>query len=115
MSKAIASRQRLVNNVCFPRELRDAIPDHEPSAGRVLKLESVHAQAAHTIEWGRRVQIKLQVCETGKLTGAFDVTIDIEAEAAQALAEAIKGAVEQSAKLKPIPAWPLGATSGTRK
>ena len=46
----------MVNNVTFPRSLRDAIPDHELSAGRVLKLDSVAAQAAHTIEWGQRVR-----------------------------------------------------------
>jgi hypothetical protein len=107
MSKAIARKPPLVNSMTFPRELRDAIPDHEPSAGRVLKLESVDAQAAHTVEWGRRVQIRLHVCETGKLSGAFDVLIDVEAEAAQALADTIRGAVEQSAKLSPVRAWPL--------
>jgi hypothetical protein len=53
------------------------------------------------------VQIKLQVCETGKLNGSFDVWIDIEAEAARALAQTIQGAVEQSEKLKPISAWPV--------
>ena len=107
MNKTIAVKPKLVNNVTFPRELRDAIPDHQPSAGRVLKLESVQAQAAHTSEWGRRVQIKLHACETGKLAGSFDIWIDIEAEAAEALAETITGAVEQSARMKPVRAWPL--------
>jgi hypothetical protein len=115
MNKAIVVKPGLVNNVTFPRELRDAIPDHRPSAGRVLKLESVEAQAAHTIEWGRRVQIKLQVCETGKLSGSFDVWIDIEAEAAAALAETIKGAVERSAGLKPTCALPGAVISRTQK
>jgi hypothetical protein len=111
MSKALVHKQKprklsMVNCVTFPRELRDAIPDHEPSAGRVLKLESVDAQASNTVEWGRRVQIKLRVCETGKLSGAFDVWVDIEADAAKALGETILGAVEQSGRLKPIRAWP---------
>jgi hypothetical protein len=113
MSKAIAARARLArrlpltNNVTFPRELRDAIPDCEPSAGRVLKLDSASAQAANTVEWGRRVQIKLEVCETGKLSGVFGVWVDMEAEAARALAETILGAVEQSGKIAPVRAWPL--------
>jgi hypothetical protein len=112
MSKALAPKLKLTNNVTFPRELRDAIPDHAPSAGRVLKLESVAAQAAHTVEWGRRVQIKLQVCETGKLNGVFDVWVDIEVEAAKALGETILAAVERSAKIAPVSCWP---TSGTQK
>jgi hypothetical protein len=94
----------LVNSICFPHELRDAIPDHEPSAGRVLKLDSVDAQAAHTMEWGRRVQLKLCACETGKLSGTFDIVVDIDAEAAKALGETILAAVERSAKIKPVTA-----------
>jgi hypothetical protein len=83
MSNALAPRAAVVrkltltNNITFPRELRDAIPDHEPSAGRVLKLDAITAQAANTIEWGPRVQVKLQVCETGKLNGVFDVWLDL--------------------------------------
>jgi hypothetical protein len=112
LSKAVAPKLPMTNTVSFPRALRDAIPDHQPSAGRVLKLESVAAQAANTIEWGRRVQIKLQVCETGKLKGVFDVLVDIEVDAAKALAETILGAVEQSAKITPVPCWPA---AGVRK
>lgn len=106
MSKLPVRKLRLTNTVSFPRELRDAIPDHKPSAGRALKLESVDAQAANTIEWGRRVQIKLRVCETGKLSGVFDIWIDIEADAAQALAETLSAAVEQSGRIKPVRVWP---------
>jgi hypothetical protein len=115
MSKSIAMRPTLDNSVSFPRELRDAIPDHDPSAGRVLKLESAHAQPAHTVEWGRLVQVKLEVCETGRLTGVFDVWIDMEAGAAEALAQTIPGAVEQSAKLKPAHGWPVRSTSKTQR
>lgn len=91
-----------VNNVTFPRELRDAIPDHEPSAGRCLKLDSVDAQGAHTVEWGRRVQVKLHVCETGKLNGSFDVWVDMEIEAAKALAKLIETAADQAEKMRPV-------------
>ena len=106
MSQLPVRKLRLTNNVTFPQELRDAIPDHKPSAGRALKLESVDAQAANTVEWGRRVQIKLQVCETGKLSGVFDIWVDIEAEAAKALGETILAAVEQSGRIKPVRVWP---------
>ena len=70
------------------------------------------AQPANTIEWGRRVQMKLRVCETGKLSGVFDIGVDMEVDAAKVLAETILSAVELSAKIKPVSAWP---TSGIRK
>jgi hypothetical protein len=108
MSKAVARKLRPVNNVTFPRELREAIPEHEPSAGRCLKLESVDAQGAHTVEWGRRVQIKLRVCETGKLSGVFDVWVDVEVEAARALAELIQEAVGQAERLPAVRGWGMG-------
>jgi hypothetical protein len=107
MSKALATRLRLVNNVTFPRELRDAIPDHQPSAGRCLKLDSVDAQAAHTVTWGRRVQVKLRVCETGKLSGVFDVWMDVEVDAAKALIDLLRGAVEQAENIPPAKDWPV--------
>jgi hypothetical protein len=108
VSKALAPKFTMTNSVTFPRELRDAIPDHQPSAGRALKLESVDAQPANTVEWGRRVDIKLQVRETGKLNGVFDVWIDIEIDAAKALAETILAAAELSAKISPVHRpWPI--------
>lgn len=100
-----ARRWQFPNNVTFPRELRDAIPDHWPSAGRCLKLESAEAQPAHTDRWGRRVQVKLRACETGVLNGVFDVWIDLEVDAARALAETIAKAAEQAESLPAAKAW----------
>jgi hypothetical protein len=62
----------------------------------------VAAQAAHTVEWGRRVQVKFHVCETGKLAGIFDVWVDIEIEAARALAKLILDAADQAEQLPPV-------------
>lgn len=107
MSQAVLRKLQYVNNVTFPQELRNAIPDHKPSAGRCLKLESLDAQGSHTVEWGRRVQMKLHVCETGKLSGVFDVWVDLQLDAAKGLLEALKGAIEQSEKSSPAKAWPL--------
>ena len=107
MSKAVARKLQRMNNVTFPRELRDAIPDHQPSAGRTLKLDSIDAQAEHTVEWGRRVAIKLRVCETGKLSGVFDVWLDIELDSAKAFGELIQGAVAQAEKLAPAKGEPV--------
>ena len=106
MSRAVLRKLQYVNNVTFPQELRDAIPEHKPSAGRCLKLESLDAQGSHTVEWGRRVQLKLHVCETGKLSGAFDVWVDLQLDAAKGLLDTLRAAVEQSEKLAPVKAWP---------
>lgn len=106
MSKAVLRKLQYVNNVTFPQELREAIPEHKPSAGRCLKLESLDAQGAHTVEWGRRVQMKLHVCETGKLSGSFDVWVDLQLDAAKGLLETLKAAIEQSEKSTPVSAWP---------
>jgi hypothetical protein len=108
MSEELVHKRRspFVNNVTFPRELREAIPDHEPSAGRCLKLESVDAQAAHAFECGRRVQVKLHVCETGKLSGKFDVRVELEIDAARALAKLIESAADQAETLPAVRGWP---------
>ncbi len=105
MRPALVRKREYPNNITFPRALRDAIPDHELSMGRVLKLATVDAQAAHTVQMGRRVQIKLHVCETGKLEGEFDVWIDIESEAAKAFANLVTEAATQADRLKPVDAW----------
>lgn len=91
-------RRMLPNWVTFPQKLRDAIPAFEPCRGRVLRLDSVDARATDTRWTGRRVAVKLHVCETGKLDGAFDVWIDLNPSAAEALAETLKSAVEQALK-----------------
>ena len=101
----VQSRYQHPNNVTFPRELREAIPEHHPSMGRCLKLDSVDAQPAHTVEWGRRVQLKLRVCETGPLAGVFDVWVDVELEAAKALADLIRTAADEAEKLPAVKAW----------
>ena len=81
------------NWITFPQKLRDAIPEFEPCAGRVLQLESADAAPTDS-EWtGRRVAVKLQCCETGKLDGVFDIRIDLNIGAAEALAEVLKTAV----------------------
>ncbi len=87
------------NWVTFPRELRDAIPDFEPCGGRVLQLENAEVGPTNSAWAGRRVGIKLTVCETGKLSGVFDVWVDLNPEAARTLAELLLSAAEKAAKL----------------
>jgi hypothetical protein len=91
----------LPNWVTFPRQLRDAIPDWDLCSGRVLQLDSADAMPSNT-EWtGRRVAVKLTVSETGKLDGVFEVWVDLNISAAEALAEVLKDAAEQ-AKTAPL-------------
>ena len=79
----------------FPRALREAIPELDPCAGRILKLDSVAGQCQHSVEFGKRVLIRFVVRETGKLTGEFDVFADIDAEAARALGKSLEQLADQ--------------------
>src|ERR1019366_2414349 len=79
-----------------------AIPDHELSAGRVLQLDSLDAAPVHTIEFGRRVALRLRVVETGKLTGQFNLLVDLEIAAARALAQTLLDAVDQASRIPPV-------------
>jgi hypothetical protein len=77
------------NTIGFPTALRDAIPDLPTSVGRVLKLDSINADATDSQLFGPRVHLKLLAKETGKLTGEFTVRIDLDPKAALALAETL--------------------------
>jgi hypothetical protein len=77
------------NTMAFPRELRDAIPDLPTYSGRVLELESIDGTISETLLFGRRVHLKMKVTETGKLSGKFVVRVDLQADAARALAETL--------------------------
>jgi hypothetical protein len=86
----------LPNWITFPQELRDAIPDFKPCDGRVLELASADAQAIDSDWIGRRVRIKLQACETGKLNGVFDISISLNPSAAEALADLLRDAAAKA-------------------
>ena len=89
-------RRTLPNWITFPRELREAIPDFEPCAGRVLQLESADVSATDTVWTGHRVSVKLTVCETGKLTGSFDIGISLDPHAALSLADLLRNAAQRA-------------------
>jgi len=94
-------RLRSLNTMNFPQALRDAIPSLERCWGRCLLLASITGRAAHDALWGRRVRVKFQVEETGKLNGKFDVWMDIDPEAARALARTLNRLAEEAEKAPP--------------
>ena len=77
------------NTIAFPSTLRDAIPELPTCSGRVLKLESIDAEAGENPLSGPRVRLRLLANETGKLTGEFPVIVDLDPAAARALAETL--------------------------
>jgi len=86
----------LPNWITFPQALRDAIPDFKPCGGRVLELASADARSIESRWEGRRVHVKLCACESGKLTGAFDVWLDPNPSAAEALAHVLRDAAAKA-------------------
>ena len=94
------------NYMCFPRDLRDAIPDWENSA-RLLTLTNVDGACSHTQLRGKRIKLNFHVEETGQLRGAFNVYADLEIEAARALAATLDELVKRAENLPPssFPGW----------
>jgi hypothetical protein len=90
MKKAVLAPRRLFrpqNMVHLPQALRDAIPGPDlPGCDRLLILSAINGSCTESPFHGRHVQLKLRVEESGKLTGAFDLSVYLTIEAAQALA-----------------------------
>lgn len=94
---------RATNMITFPRELRDAIPDLPTYTGRVLELESIDGRISENLLYGRRVHLRMAVTETGKLKGKFTVRVDLQADAARALADTLvqlAGQLDESKKTR---------------
>jgi hypothetical protein len=85
--------ERNRNMILFPRELRDAIPDLH--GGRLLELVSIDGKAGTTLWSGRSVHLTMLVAETGKLKGKFEVRVDLQPDAARALAETLVKLADQ--------------------
>jgi hypothetical protein len=88
------------NTMAFPRALREAIPDLH--AGRVLDLDSINGLATHTLLFGRLVQLKLVVKETGKLSGKFVVGMALQVDAARQLAATLTQLADEAERKEPI-------------
>lgn len=87
----------------FPQNLRDAIPDMPTCTGRVLVLDSFDLHSIHTDVTGPRVSAVLVVKETGKLTGTFEILLDLKAEAARLLAQKLNELADEAEKKTPEP------------
>jgi len=85
-----ARRLNLPNSMNFPQALRDAIPTLQRCWGRSLILSAITGRALNSPFWGRRVRVKFQVEESGKLSGKFDVWMDIDPAAARGLARTLE-------------------------
>jgi hypothetical protein len=88
-SKVPAPRLRRRNYMTFPRELRNAIPDLPTYVGRTLELAATRGHASNTELFGACVHLLFGLRETGKLEGRFTVRMDLEVEAARALAASL--------------------------
>lgn len=95
-------RMRPPNTMNFPQALRDAIPTLARCWGRSLVLTSITGRALDDpLFWGRRVRVKFQVEESGKLTGKFDVWMDVDPEAARGLARTLNQLADEAEKAPP--------------
>jgi hypothetical protein len=83
------------NKMYFPQALRDAITGPElAGCDRCLLLSAIDASCQDSIA-GERVRLTLRAQETGKLKGAFDIGIDLNADAARALAGSLQELVQR--------------------
>ena len=97
----IALRRTWPNTMMFPRTLRDAIPDLPTCTGRVLEIDSFYGLHSNTRQLGPRVHAKFIVKETGKLSGVFEVRLDLDTEAVRALAETLRQLAEEAERTPP--------------
>jgi hypothetical protein len=90
------------NHIYFPQRLRDAIPGPEsPGCARCLNLTSIDGDYSSDNLFGQRVRLKFLAEESGKLTGAFEIGVDLQVDAARALARTLLDLAE---RLEEVPA-----------
>lgn len=98
--KQVRTRMRFTNYISFPQELRGAIPGPElPGCARLLVLSSIDGACGEDYFFGKRVRLKFLAKESGKLKGSFEIGVDLEPEAAQALAATLGELVERVEKM----------------
>lgn len=91
---------RFSNYIVFPQTLRDAIPGPElPGCARSLILDSIGGNCASDNFFGKRVRLKFLAKESGKLKGTFEIGVDLEPEAARALAATLRDLAERAERM----------------
>jgi len=100
-TQTLSRRWNPQNTMNFPQALRDAIPALERCWGRCLALTSITGRASNDPISGKRVRVKFQVEENGKLTGKFGVWMDIDPEAARGLARTLNQLTDEAEKAPP--------------
>ena len=96
MSKLVVQRSK-TNYITFPSQLREAIPA-PPISGRVLVLDALTGGLTPA-RFGSNVSLKLLVKETGKLKGQYTILMDLQPEAARALAQTLTQLADQAAPI----------------
>ena len=95
MSNVVVQRPKTNwNLITFPSELREAIPK-PPISGRVLQLDALTGGLSPG-RFGMHVHLKLLAKETGKLKGKYTILMDLQPEAARALAETLTQLADQA-------------------
>lgn len=110
-----ATHMRRRNYMTFPKELRNAIPDLPTYVGRTLELSGIDGHASNTRLYGARINLNLGLQETGELKGRFTVRMDLEVEAARALAASILALADRAEKLPESVPSPVSASYRKRK
>ena len=89
------------NRIYFPQTLRDAIPGPElPGCARCLILSSIDGASSNDDIFGRLIRLKFLAEESGKLKGVFEIGVELQLDAARALAATLRELVERLDKTK---------------
>jgi hypothetical protein len=91
------------NTITFPTELRDAIPHYAPRALVFDSVSGAHYDGnqisaligRYRVE-GARTCLKLQVHETGRLNGEFELLVDMDVETTRALGKYLMDLADQA-------------------
>ncbi len=99
MRQLVSRTRPRSNHIYFPQRLRDAIPGPElPGCARCLNLTSIDGDSSNDNLFGRSVRLKFLAEESGKLTGAFEIGVHLQVDAARALARTLLDLAERIEK-----------------
>lgn len=94
--KQPSRRKKWPNTIFFPRALREAIPDMPTCEGRILVLSAMSGKGSSGPLRGKRIELSLEARETGKLSGVFEVWVDMDVTAARGMLETLERLVTEA-------------------